>query len=353
MNVPRHSSYNQFLRWTFLFRGFLSIFLIVILTVQASLGSRSQVSPLAEKSLLLDGQVVGDSIVVVGERGHILVSVDHGHTWQQQPAPTQATLTSVFFIDSQRGWAAGHDSVILHTTDGGKSWTEVYSDPAGERPVLDLWFNDSLHGYAVGAYGLFLVTRDGGRHWDETPLNPATLVMDANAINDPWEERDVWIDFHLNQIHTTHNGRVFVAAEAGNIYRSDDGCRSWISLPSPYDGSFYGTLSLGRSTILLYGLRGHLFLSSDYGVTWNPIESKTLATINDGIQLKDGRIALAGLAGTLLVGQGHGQSFELFAQSDRAGISKILQAHDGALLLIGEAGIKRVALSAISPGESP
>ena len=88
-------------------------------------------------------------------------------------------------------------------------------------------------------------------------------------------------------------------------------------------------------------------------MTWNPIESKTLATINDGIQLKDGRIALAGLAGTLLVGQGHGQSFELFAQSDRAGISKILQAHDGALLLIGEAGIKRVALSAISPGESP
>ena len=67
----------------------------------------SQILPLAEKSLLLDGQVIDDRIIVVGERGHILTSEDHGVSWQQQQVPTRATLTSVFFVDSRNGWAAG------------------------------------------------------------------------------------------------------------------------------------------------------------------------------------------------------------------------------------------------------
>ena len=48
----------------------------------------SEQMPLAVKSLLLDGQVAGDHIVVVGERGHILLSEDQGRTWQQQAVPT-------------------------------------------------------------------------------------------------------------------------------------------------------------------------------------------------------------------------------------------------------------------------
>ena len=40
-------------------------------------------APLAIESLLLDGAVVGSRLVVVGERGHILVSADHGASWTQ------------------------------------------------------------------------------------------------------------------------------------------------------------------------------------------------------------------------------------------------------------------------------
>ncbi len=307
--------------------------------------------PLADKSLLLDGQLIGDRIIVVGERGHVLVSEDNGSSWQQQPTPTRATLTSVFFIDPANGWAAGHDSLILRTSDGGRRWQEVYSAPEDERPILDLWFKDAIHGYAVGAYGLFLATHDGGRNWAPVEFNPATLVLDNVDRDDPWgeqEEEEVWVDFHLNQISATDNGRILIAAEAGKIYRSDDGCRSWISLPSPYEGSFYGSLPLGRGKVLLFGLRGHLFFSENTGTSWVAVEGNTQATLNDGIQLNDGRIVLAGLAGTLLISEDQGQSFQLYAQADRAGIARVLQANDGSLILIGEMGVKRLNLPEFS-----
>lgn len=301
--------------------------------------------PLADSSLLLDGQLTGDRIIVVGERGHLLVSEDDGRSWQQQPVPTRATLTSVFFIDPANGWAAGHDSLILRTSDGGRHWHEVYSDPEDERPILDLWFRDAMHGYAIGAYGLFLVTHDAGKSWQHVEFNPATLILDNQHHDDPWaEEEEVWVDFHLNHISATQYGRILIAAEAGNIYRSDDGGRSWLSLPSPYEGSFYGSLGLGRGRVLLFGLRGHLFLSENTGTSWTPVVSNTQATLNDGIRLRDGRIVLAGLAGTLLFSEDQGQSFELHAQADRAGIAKVLQANDGALILIGEMGVKRLEL---------
>ncbi len=309
-----------------------------------ALAADSQVMPLADKSLLLDGQLIGDRIIVVGERGHILVSEDDGRSWQQQAAPTRVTLTSVFFIDPANGWAAGHDSLILRTSDGGRHWHEVYSAPEDERPILDLWFKDAMHGYAIGAYGLFLTTHDAGKSWQRVEFNPATLILDDTNHDDPWAEEEVWVDFHLNQISATENGRVLIAAEAGNIYRSDDGGRSWLSLPSPYEGSFYGSLSLGRGKVLLYGLRGHLFFSANTGTSWVAVKSNTQATLNDGIQLRDGRIVLAGLAGTLLISEDQGQSFQLHAQADRAGIARVLQANDGALVLIGEMGVKRLEL---------
>jgi len=305
--------------------------------------------PLADQSLLLDGQVVGDRVVVVGERGHILLSDDNGRSWAQQSVPTRATLTSVAFVDDKRGWAAGHDAVILGTSDGGVSWELLYSDPDDERPILDLWFHDSRCGYAVGAYGLFLGTTDGGRSWSSLPFTPAILTGDDAVLWDEEEEAFSEVDFHLNQISATPEGRLYIAAESGHLYRSDDAARSWVSLPTPYQGSFYGSLPLGRSDLILYGLRGHLFRSNDAGVSWREFSTDSQDTLNDGVVLRDGRIVLAGLAGALLVSGDQGQSFRSRSRPDRLGIARILEMSDGALLLVGEQGVNRVVLT--SEGE--
>jgi photosystem II stability/assembly factor-like uncharacterized protein len=329
-------------------KGLILLLFTFLLIPSHAAAASSQILPLAEKSLLLDGQVIGAQIIVVGERGHILISEDQGVSWQQQEVPTRANLTSVFFIDPENGWVAGHDSIILRTHDGGRHWQEVYADPEDERPILDLWFRDMNHGYAVGAYGLFLTTEDGGKSWQTFDFNPATLIPNGDGADEGWDgglEEESWgIDYHLNQVAATPNGRILITAEAGNLYRSDDACRSWLSLPSPYEGSFYGSLPLSQTSLLAFGLRGHLFRSEDTGNSWLPVDSGTQATLNDGIRLRDGRIVLAGLAGTLLISNDEGHSFSLYPQEDRSGISKILQADEQNLILIGEHGVKRFDL---------
>lgn len=283
------------------------------------------IAPLAVRSLLLDGvSLDGGRLVVVGERGHILYSDDHGDQWRQASVPTQATLTAVFFYTDKMGWAVGHDAVILFTRDGGKTWEKVFDAPEEERPLLDMWSPDGRNGVAIGAYGYFLETGDWGKTWQ------------ARAICDD--------DWHLNQIMPAGNNRLFIAAEAGIIYRSDDAGRNWKELPSPYEGSFFGVLPLTGDTLIVFGLRGHLFRSEDAGETWTPIETGTEAMLNTGVHLPDGRVAVAGLAGTLLISRDEGRRFTLIQQPDRKGIAALIPVGDKQLVLVGDGGVRKISL---------
>lgn len=329
----------------------LLVLLLCSILPGRALAEPAEMAPLADQSLLLDGQLIGDRVVVVGERGHILLSDDGGLTWQQQPVPTQTTLTSVFFINPRLGWAAGHAAIILRTTDGGESWTKVYEDPTGEQPILDLWFRDDRFGYAVGAYGLLLETTDGGDTWGKrsfsadsaTPADPPAESEDSSWYDATAELGE---DVHLNQLRESAGGRLYIAAEAGNVYRSDDGGATWLSLDPPYEGSFFGVLPLAGESLLVYGLRGNLLFSPDAGKSWSAIETGTTATLNDAIRLQDGRVVVVGLAGTLLISGDDGRTFDADLQPDRAGLSKVVDVGDGHVILIGTHGVRRLSLPA-------
>lgn len=280
-------------------------------------------APLADRSLLLDIKRVGSTAVVVGERGHVLLLAGGDQHWRQQAAPTRAMLTAVYFHDPQLGWAVGHDATILRTSDGGRTWSQVYAAPQRQQPLLDLWFADTQHGYAIGAYGLFLESRDGGLTWKER-----TISED---------------DYHLNHISHAGDGRLYIAAEAGRVYRSDDGGRSWLALPSPYSGSFFGTLPLARDTLLLFGLRGKLFRSEDAGATWTAVPTGTQAMLTEGIVLADGTVVVVGMEGAVLVSRDGGRSFKTLQLQDRKAIAGGVEAGAGHLLLVGEFGIRTLA----------
>ncbi len=302
---------------------------------------RSVKAPLASRSLLLDGVAVEGRLVAVGERGHILLSDDAGHSWRQADVPTRATLTAVFFHDKNLGWAVGHDAIILRTKDGGENWERIHQAPEEERPLLDVWFKDSENGLAIGAYGFLLRTTDGGDTWS---------VDEIGGREDSDEDFDEFGgagDFHLNHIARSSSGRLYIAAEAGTVYRSDDDGQTWTSLPSPYRGSYFGTLPLEDDSLLLFGLRGHLYRSEDAGETWEPVETSTEAMLTDGLRLRDRTIVVTGLASTLLISEDGGRSFIVSQQADRQGISSILQAEDGSLILIGEFGVTKLPRSEV------
>ncbi|MBA3564311.1 MAG: hypothetical protein H0W33_09945 [Gammaproteobacteria bacterium] len=321
--------------------------------------NHSILAPLARHSLLLDGAAVDGFMAVVGERGHVLLNDDEGPGWRQVRVPTTATLTGVFFSDRKHGWAVGHDAVILRTADGGASWERAHFAPEEERPLLDVWFRDARHGYAVGAYSYFLQTSDGGLSWRERSFEaqPWPAAGEGAPGDDPegstadqsGYDLDTGIDAHLNDIAAGREGRLYIAAEAGRIYRSDDGGDSWWSMPSPYEGSLFGVLPLDEESLLVFGLRGHLYRSDDGGMSWRVIESSTQAMLTDGMRLGRGTVVLTGLAGTLLVSRNDAQSFDLVQLADRRGIATALAKDADTLWLIGESGLQEFTL----PDERP
>lgn len=284
-------------------------------------------APLAGQSLLLDAAVAGDRLVVVGERGHILVSDDQGEGWRQVDVPTRVTLTAVFFHDGRLGWAVGHDATVLRTRDGGDTWEQVHSAPEEELPLLDVWFLGPERGLAIGAYGYVLETNDGGSTWDR-----GSISKDE--------------DFHLNQIARSNTGKIYLAAEAGTIYRSDDDGQTWNSLPSPYAGSFFGALPLEGDTVLLYGLRGRLFRSDDAGLTWQRLETNTEAMLTDARVLPPDTVVVTGLAGAVLVSRNGGLRFVLHQRRDRKGTAALIGA-GSSLVFVGDAGVTMHTLEEI------
>jgi photosystem II stability/assembly factor-like uncharacterized protein len=305
----------------------------------------AEIEPLASESLLLDLATAGTRIVAVGERGHVLLSDDQGRTWRQaKSVPTRAMLTAVFFADADHGWAVGHDETILNTMDGGESWIRSHFAPEAQQPLLDLWFANRVSGIAVGAYGAYFTTNDGGRTWASAKFAPAAASPPAESAASG-DEDEFAPEYHLNRIIGVGN-RLYIAAEGGQLYRSDDRGATWRALPSPYEGSFFGLLPIRGEGLLAFGLRGKLFKSPDAGQTWHPIETRTTAMLTDGIVINDLRVVISGLAGVLLISGDAGETFRLVQQDDRKGLSSLLPGPAGMVVVAGEGGVRTLRLDA-------
>lgn len=305
------------------------------------------IAPLAATSLMLDLARAGERIVAVGERGNVLYSLDEGLSWTQVQVPVSANLTAVYFLDERSGWAVGHDDVILRTEDAGESWELVNFAPDNNRPLLDVWFADAARGFAVGAYGAIYASEDGGRSWTLVPFEPEPLGGEAEPADpdDYYAEVDMGFDFHLNAIVPAGDGALYLAAEAGRLFRSDDSGASWRELPSPYDGSFYGILPLEGETLLAYGLRGHVFRSEDGGMTWSgAMPTETTALLHSAVRPSPELVLMGGLNGVILFSRDGGSSFTFTQQDDRKSLAAIMWAGDGEVITAGESGLRRLAV---------
>ncbi|QJR13939.1 WD40/YVTN/BNR-like repeat-containing protein [Usitatibacter palustris] len=291
-------------------------------TVLPATGPISKTS--MQRLLLTDGARVGNRVVAVGDRGYIVFSDDNGTSWKRAKAPDGALLTSVEFIDAKRGWAVGHDSVILATVDGGESWTQQFSAPSEQRPLLDIHLTSPEAGLAVGAYGAFYDTADGGKTW-----TARKVVAD---------------DKHLNAIVKLADGKLLILGEAGTMLVSADAGKTWTALTSPYKGSFFGGLPTADGGLVAFGLRGRIYRSPDGGKSWKQIDNTSVATLMGGTLLPDGALVVAGNAGTVLVSRDQGNSFVPLATGTTRAFSKALLGAPNAVLLLGEAGAREVPL---------
>lgn len=204
----------------------------------------AQIMPKAAEAILNDVTPVGDAWVTVGDRGHILRSSD-GDQWQQVVTPVQAMLNRVRFYDDRLGWAVGHDGTVLKTSDAGKTWSLIHSDPEWGKPFYDILFITPEVGFVVGANSVFKRTDDGGKSWE-------LLEPDFTFHG-----------LHLNSIWKLADGTMVIGGEKGMMARSLDQGVTWEHVKTPYAGSFFGMMPYADSGVFVYGLRGNVYAAYD------------------------------------------------------------------------------------------
>ena len=286
-----------------------------------------------QRLLLLDAARVGSRIVAVGDRGAIVLSDDDGKTWRAATAPAAPLLTAVAFAGDTLGLAVGHDAVILASRDRGATWTQAFSAPAEQRPLLDVLLRDADHAIAVGAYGAYYESADGGRTWSARKVIPD--------------------DKHLNAIADAGGGHLVIVGEAGTILVSADGGATWKAVASPYKGSFFGVLASDDGALVAFGLRGRIFRSADKGATWTPVDNASVAALMGGDRLPDGALVLAGAAGSALVSRDGGRSFVPITTGTTRAFSKAMLGGANEVLLLGEAGVRTVSVPSAPHRPSP
>lgn len=284
----------------------------------------AEMSPRAIRGLLLDIAYTGQRLVAVGERGNIVASAD-GVRWAQVSVPSRSTLTGLVFVDENNGWATGHDGTILHTADGGRTWTLQHFTPETFKPLHDICFVDTSRGYAFGAFGTFLSTRDGGKTWSN---------VDAPAV---LEE-----GYHLNGMARLKDGQLLLVGESGLLGISTDGT-SWDRLESPYEGSFFGALPRGDKGAIVFGLRGNAYVSDDVRAGgWRKVNLATVSSIFGGAVMEDGSIVLVGADAVVLtvLADETVERVATFAGVASSGTLSNIARWPGGLMTAGEAGVQ-------------
>nr|WP_319534933.1 YCF48-related protein [uncultured Vibrio sp.] len=301
---------------------------------------------LGTHSVLLGADYADKRVVVVGERGLILLSDDQGNTWQQAESPVSVTLTAVKFFDGQVGYAVGHSGVVLKTENAGQHWSietngidfanllldqakrthdemaiataQRFVDDGPDKPLLDLLLLGPKHLVVIGAYGLAFESRDGGQTWQSW----------FDRIGNP-------MGMHLYSIRKA-GARILLSGEQGFIALSTDNGRTFQTLTSPYEGSFFTAQLIQQQGIVLAGLRGNAFVSHDNGVQWDQLAVPVPASISASTITPNGQLLFANQAGILL--RLNDEKLVPVSSKPMPQLTNLLSQHDDRLLALSVRG---------------
>lgn len=271
---------------------------------------------------ILNATVSGDVQLAVGERGRIFRRAGTDAPWLPVTSPTESTLTQVRFVDDQRVLAVGHDAVILLSLDAGQTWRKIYEDIEAESPLFDVLALTPTHWAAVGAYGTFLESRDAGANWSSRPISE--------------------LDWHYNSLTSLDAQTFLIAGEAGTVLRSVDTGETWSVVPTPYNGSYFGSLALSTTDVIIFGMRGHVLRSSDAGQTFVEVPQPIPASLFGGHRAADGTLFLVGQNGMLLTSRDQAQTFTARQLQGNPMLTSVLP-QGAAVLTFGQGGLFRTA----------
>jgi photosystem II stability/assembly factor-like uncharacterized protein len=229
-------------------------------------------------------------------------------TRQGQPGKD---LNAVYFADSKRGWVAGDGGLVLHTEDGGRSWSR--QNIATNESVNDIYFRDKENGYLLAATQIF-TTEDGGDTWQTSTrflaqtfggaepelysvrftskkrgwvvgsLSRGQNVVDSLVIytdngGASWQRQRVPVRDELIHLDFDGERRGWIVGNGGRILYTHDGGESWTLQTSGTTAALYHVDFQGEADGWAVGERGTILRTEDGGQTWRAAPTPVRSTI--------------------------------------------------------------------------
>ncbi len=224
-----------------------------------------------------------------------------------------AQLNDVTFIDERHGIAVGDHGAIWQTENGGVEWKQI---PSGtDAHLSSVYFTDLRHGWAVGGYqqpyssqtrGVVLTTGDGGMTWTTMPEQSLPKLTGVRFE----DTRHGWAVGHGSHMFPT------------GLFETNDGGRSWRSLPGTQNTRFQKFAVLPGGELLLAGIEGNLSLADRGGIRKPTILVDPLRDMQDIVVAGSQDATAVGEGGLILNSANAGASWEVVApgplqQTDR------------------------------------
>jgi photosystem II stability/assembly factor-like uncharacterized protein len=263
--------------------------------------------------LFQDAASSNQALVVVGNHGLVLRSVDNGSTWSRQELPGWPSLIDIAACANGQFAALATEGEVLVSADGGQTWRsnpiQTEESPQGITcdPQNRLW--------VVGSFTTIIVSDDGGQNWVDHSIGDDTILTTIQFID-------------------AQHAMIF--GEYGFSVHSADGGETWTP-GTPLPNEFYPQDAWFRDlqTGWVVGLAGQILHTADGGQTWALQPTSTLVPIYSLAGIGNDVYA-AGGEGTLLKLNGdswqrvdHGQPIRLFL--------RVVHAAGNDRLLIGGA----------------
>jgi len=276
--------------------GFRGVFLVLLLCLWASSAQGQQKIYDDLFSVSFPNEKEGWAS---GRWGCILHTADGGKTWTRQNTGTDLTLSSVFFVDSKNGWAVGEEGVIIHTADGGKTWEKQKS------PVpffhMKTYFISPLKGWIVSEQTHILYTEDGGKTW-------SVQFKDQ--------------DFILKSVSFYDDSNGWAVGEYGFIYHTRNGGKTWEMQGGEYGisaktgdvegGNFlFDVVAIDPQTAWAVGIDSYVIKTVNGGKTWQEVSTGAPKTqlFAVGYDPKTGTLITGG-SGVLVASQDKGKTWK-------------------------------------------
>lgn len=259
----------------------------------------------------------------VGDGGNIFTSIDNGDSWKRQLSGSGCCnaddINSIYFINQNIGWAVGKrndwisgQSLILKTTNSGKSWITQFNDYS--EAFNSIYFIDEFRGWAAG--NNLLTTSNSGSTW----MQISDSYDEIKSIN--------FLDEHI--------GFIICSGSESGIYKTIDGGHTWIN-KNINDGNsiFFLNTALGWAA----GANGLILKSTDGGETWLTKNSGTSYELNQ-IIFYDTNIGICiGENGLILVSTDGGESWGIKSSGTAEELKSVCFTSLNSIWIAGSQGV--------------